>query len=130
MENSHLAEHLEDKENYKRFQQERLILDISSLIYSTMKKKGVTQTQLAENVGVSKGRISQYLGGERNLRLRTIADIFTALNCRLQLSADTTSKDGWVLVDNSSEIRVLRPSFCIPDECFDAVEIDSHQLAG
>jgi len=128
MENSHLAEHLKDNENHKRFQQESLILDIASLIYATMKKNGVTQTQLAEKVGVSKGRISQYLGGEKNLRLRTIADIFTALDCKLKVKAGALSGSGWIMADASEEMKALRP-FRLPDECFMGVS-ESHQLAG
>jgi len=128
MENSHLAEHLKDKGNYKRFQQESLILDVASLIHATMKKNGVTQTQLAVKVGVSKGRISQYLGGEKNLRLRTIADIFTALDCKLQVDAATSSRSGWIMAGASEEIKALRP-FRFPDECFKGV-VEPYQLAG
>jgi transcriptional regulator with XRE-family HTH domain len=52
-----------------------------------MKKKGFTRKSLAESLGVTKGRISQYLGGERNLTLRTLADIFTAMDSMVVVGA-------------------------------------------
>jgi transcriptional regulator with XRE-family HTH domain len=76
---SHLHDHIQDPDNLRGFQQERLLIEVASLIYQTMKKKGVSRKLLAESLGVTKGRISQYLGGERNLTLRTLADIFTAM---------------------------------------------------
>lgn len=80
MSSSHLADHIRDPDNRRGFQQERLLIEVASLIHQTMKKKGMTRKSLAESLGVTKGRISQYLGGERNLTLRTLADILTAMN--------------------------------------------------
>ena len=58
-----------------------------------MQKKGVTRKELADSLGLTKGRITQYLGGERNLTLRTLADIFTSLESRVVLSAKSLFPD-------------------------------------
>jgi transcriptional regulator with XRE-family HTH domain len=87
MSSSHLAGHIQEIGNLKGFQQERLLIEIASLIHQTMKKKGITRKSLAEALGVTKGRISQYLGGERNLTLRTLADIFTVMNSTVVVRA-------------------------------------------
>ena len=91
MAHSHLAEHMQDVENLKGFQQERLLIEVASLIYQTMKKKDMTRTALAEALDVTKGRITQYLGGERNLTLRTLADIFTAMDSVVVIRAEDSS---------------------------------------
>src|SRR5687768_8525255 len=108
MEKSHLSEHLQDRDNLKKFQQEALLLDVASLVYSIMKSKKISRKKLAADLQVSKGRIAQILGGERNLCLRTIADIFTALDCKLELHADDLYKGHWNLV--GEEETKPRPS--------------------
>ncbi len=90
---SHLVEHIQDPQNLKGFQQERLLIDVASLIYQTMQAKGVTRKTLADKLGVTKGMITRYLGGERNLTLRTLADIFTALDSTLVIDAEELSFD-------------------------------------
>jgi transcriptional regulator with XRE-family HTH domain len=84
---SHLVEHVQNPENLKRFQQEKLLLDVASLIYQTMERKRISRRELADKLEVTKGRITQYLGGEKNLTLRTLADVFTALDSTLVVEA-------------------------------------------
>jgi transcriptional regulator with XRE-family HTH domain len=74
------------REDLCLLQQERLLVHVALAIHRRMKAVGVSRKQLASLLGVSKGRISQILGGERNLTLRTLADIFTALEARVQIS--------------------------------------------
>jgi transcriptional regulator with XRE-family HTH domain len=83
---SHIEEFAKDPENYKLLQQESLLLDVAALMHRAMKKRKINRTQLADLLGVTKGRVTQYLGGERNLTLRTLADIFTALGEQLEVS--------------------------------------------
>jgi len=73
---------LEDPEQLRLYQQERLLLDVTEHMCKIMKEEGVTRSQLAEMLGKSRGRISQILDGERNLTLRTIANVFTAIGKR------------------------------------------------
>ena len=94
MNTSHLSEHLKNPENLKRFQEEALLLDIASLIDATMRRNGMNRSELAEKLGVSKGRVSQILGGYRNLTLRKLADVFTALDCRLTVNTHNL-RDDW-----------------------------------
>lgn len=77
----------------KEMQQERLLLDAAVVIYKRMKELNLTRKDLASRLGVTKGMISQYLGGERNMTLRTLADIFTALETRATIGYSSAS--GW-----------------------------------
>jgi transcriptional regulator with XRE-family HTH domain len=76
-----------DPEGMRLFQQERLAAEIADLICKTMRKEHVTQSEFAERLQKSKGRVSQMLNGNSNLTLRTVADAFTALNKTLRVSS-------------------------------------------
>jgi transcriptional regulator with XRE-family HTH domain len=47
-----------------------------------LRERGLTQTDLAERMGVSPGRVSQIMGGGENLTLRTLAALSSALDAR------------------------------------------------
>jgi len=81
MAHDHLTEHLQDQINQREFQQARLLVEVASLINEKMHAKKVSGKQLAEMLGISKGRVSHYLSGQCNLTLRTVADVFTSLGC-------------------------------------------------
>lgn len=70
-------------------EQERLLVEAAVRIKAVMKVSGVTRKQLAKRLGLTKGRITQYLCGERNLTLRTLADIFTALGSEVHIVPNT-----------------------------------------
>ena len=74
---------IDDPEEMRIFQQERLLVEITELMCKTMKGRGMKRGHLAEQLEKSRGRISQILNGEANLTLRTVADVFTALGKKL-----------------------------------------------
>lgn len=59
--------------------QERLILDATEAIVGLLDEGGVTRQELAKRLGKSKSFVSQLLSGERNMTLRTLADLGHAL---------------------------------------------------
>ncbi len=63
-------------------EQQHLILDVTEMIVELMNERGVTRSELADRLGKTKGHISQLLSGSRNLTLRTLSDIFVALDFR------------------------------------------------
>lgn len=81
-------------EERRLLEQERLILDATELICEAMESAGVSRSDLAKKLGKSKGYVSQLLGGSRNMTLRTLADILTALNQRLELRAQSVRSSG------------------------------------
>ena len=74
--------------------QEELILDVTETLTQALENAGVTKAELARRLGRSPGFVSQVFGGGRNLTLRTIADIASALSSRptLTLSADCETR--------------------------------------
>lgn len=73
---------LQDPEQLRYYQQEQLLLQVTEHMCKIMNEEEITRSQLADLLGKSKGRISQILDGEKNLTLRTIANVFTALGRR------------------------------------------------
>lgn len=67
-------------------EQETLIADAAELICQVMEDKGINRQDLAARLGKSKGFVSQILTGERNMTLRTLADVLFALGHRFELA--------------------------------------------
>jgi transcriptional regulator with XRE-family HTH domain len=74
--------------NYRRLvEQETLIADAQELVCELLEKAGMSRQELAVQLGKSKGFVSQLLSGERNMTLRTLADLAFATGYRIELSA-------------------------------------------
>lgn len=65
---------------------ERLILAATEEIVKIMDREGVTRADLARQMGVSRPCITRWLQGG-NLTLGTLADMGTALGCRIDITA-------------------------------------------
>ncbi len=50
-----------------------------------MERRGVSRSELAARLGVSRGFVSQLFTGSSNLTLRTMAAVTRALDCDLDL---------------------------------------------
>jgi transcriptional regulator with XRE-family HTH domain len=81
-------------EHQELFRQEELILDATELISKIMKDNGVTKAELAARLGKSRSFVTQCLNGQQNLTLRTLADFFTALDCRAYFGAEPCTAAG------------------------------------
>jgi transcriptional regulator with XRE-family HTH domain len=73
-------------------EQERLILDATELIFQCMEEQNVSKAELARRVGRSRAYLTQLLSGSRNMTLRTLADLASAFDCRIEMS--TRSRAG------------------------------------
>lgn len=59
--------------------EEQLILQVGELMAGLLEDEGVSRTELGQRLGKTKGFVSQILAGDKNLTLRTIADVCDAL---------------------------------------------------
>lgn len=55
-------------------------LDISVMVYDLMQEKGLTKTELARRMGISKSHVSNLLNMQPNMTLETIAKFELALD--------------------------------------------------
>lgn len=74
--------------NRRLLRQEELILQVTEVLATALQQCGMTRTQLASRLGKTKGFVSQVLAGDKNLTLRTVADIADALGCRVQVRVE------------------------------------------
>ncbi len=78
------------------------MVDATETIARVMEEKGVTRAELAKRIGKSRAFVTQILGGDQNITLRTLADVLYALDCGadiqatplLQYGADVRSSGG------------------------------------
>lgn len=82
------------KTEYERLvAEETLILETTETIVELLEQQHVTRQELATRLGKSKGFVSQLLSGERNMTLRTLADLGYVLGQRFALSAHAYGED-------------------------------------
>jgi transcriptional regulator with XRE-family HTH domain len=75
-------------DEYRRLvAQEALIADAQELVCELLESAHMSRQELAAALGKSKGFVSQLLSGERNMTLRTLADLAYATGYRLELRA-------------------------------------------
>ncbi len=67
-------------EGMRLYQQERAILEVTELVCELMGEQDVSRSELATRLGRTKGYITQLLDGRANMTVRTISDVFTALD--------------------------------------------------
>lgn len=67
------------------YEQERLLVEAAEQVSAAMESAGVSKAELARRLGKTRGFITQVLSGERNMTLRTLADLASALDTRLTI---------------------------------------------
>ena len=65
----------------------RIVQGASAVIHALMDSQGVTKAELARRVGKSRAYVTQSLGGDRNMTLRTFAGFADALDADAVLDA-------------------------------------------
>lgn len=70
----------ESHEGMRAWQQERVIFEITERICELMEQQNISRKELADRLGKTKGYISQLLDGQTNMTLRTISDVYLALD--------------------------------------------------
>jgi transcriptional regulator with XRE-family HTH domain len=75
-----------NKQLAREFAKERLVLDATERIREIMERQGVSQAELSKRWGTSKAYVSQVLTGNRNMTLRTLADIMFLLDRAVEIS--------------------------------------------
>lgn len=87
---------LRSEEGRRLYKQEELLTRIAVQLDRMLEEAGVSRTELASRLNVTKGSVSQALAGNRNLTLRKLSDLFFALGYSVAvlpapLEADTHS---------------------------------------
>jgi transcriptional regulator with XRE-family HTH domain len=70
----------ERKNGRRELQRARLVNDVLDRIVAIMKQNNVSRSDLASKLSVTKGRVTRMLCGDSNMTLKTLADVFYALD--------------------------------------------------
>lgn len=76
------------------FEFDLLAIEIGERIVERMERLQMNRTELASKIGVSKARISQVLGGQDNLTLKSLVAVATGLGSRVEVRLK--SKEQWL----------------------------------
>ena len=96
----------------KNLSRMRLRMLLASKIEDAMKKCGYNQKQFAAQMGKSTTVISEWLSGDRNFTVDTLADIEDILNIRL------LNVDNWTVISTSDE-NILKINGQPKSKCID-----------
>jgi transcriptional regulator with XRE-family HTH domain len=94
MKKTFFQELMSDHEGRRLYFREDLIFEITEVICRTMQEKGVSKTQLAKLLNVSKSNITQLLSGDHNMRLTSVADLLYALDVKLKVTTERIQVEG------------------------------------
>ena len=98
--NTHPSDPFDDlemtDEGQRLMKQEQLLTRVAIQVDRMRENAGITRTELARRLGVTKGNVTQILRGDRNLSLRKLSDLFVALGYSVavlpvSIEADTVS---------------------------------------
>lgn len=106
-------QYIDDPERRQILEQERVLVDATELVCTAMDFRRMNRTQLAEKMGRSKAYVTQILRGNQNLTLRTLTDVFYAMNCRLVMVAATEA--GFIFSRQWNMTQQI-PSAVVPSE--------------
>ena len=96
-------------------------MDISASVHKRMAEVGVTQSELAQRMGMDRSQLSRVLSGDGNVTLKTIARLEAALDFRMDA--------GFKYGIESTRSLTARTVIQAP-ESYPRVPIDSRRLGG
>ena len=73
-----LERQLPSPEEQREYAAESCIVAVTEAIATRMREAGLSRSQVAAKIGVTKGHVSQLLSGRRNMTLRSLADLLWA----------------------------------------------------
>lgn len=86
---SHPANDRSESEEMRRlFNRERFLDEVALTVYAAMEREGLSRSELAARLGVSKPMVTKILSGANNFRLETLADCLFALGYAVHLDVD------------------------------------------
>lgn len=70
------------------YEQERLVRSATERIGDAMEEAGISRADLARMLGTSRANVTALLSGERNMTLRTLADLAAVLGQRVEIALE------------------------------------------
>jgi len=88
-----ITELSKDEEGRRLLEQERLILEVTESIANVMEEHGISRAELAKRLGKSPAFVTKLLRGDNNFTLRTLSDVFFAMDYGARLTLGPVGQD-------------------------------------
>lgn len=88
-----ITELTKDEEGRRLLEQERLILEVTESIANVMEAHGISRTELAKRLGKTPAFVTKLLRGDNNFTLRTLSDVFFAMDHGARLTLGPVGQD-------------------------------------
>ena len=108
------------------FNADRIQLDILGVVMRRMEELGVSKSQLAARVGVSKSYVSQLFATDKRLSLKTLARFENALEGRFDIRFSEGAQD----FESGNVIELMRRGSRYTPESFAGGDMSQQQQAG
>jgi transcriptional regulator with XRE-family HTH domain len=92
----------------REYEQERLVLWATDKICEAMDEAEMTKADLARTLGTSRANVTALLSGNRNMTLRTLADVACLLGQRVEISLEPL-RSGQFMSSPVQVVRSIRP---------------------
>lgn len=116
----------EKPENARFANHERVVMDVSEEVLCMLAAAGITKKELAERLEKSLSNVSQMLNGNRNLTIRTLADIAFVCEKDVRIRfVEKYKKPEWNNVSNVVQHGAIRHVFNKPSSASGA---DQNQM--
>lgn len=102
---------LRDLRSSPEFAEERLVSSFQSLLQETLDRRGMSKSDLAKKMGVSKARVSQMFSDSQNFTLRLIANAFFALDEEVSINRISDLEFKSMPVDDCEEVYNNRVAY-------------------
>lgn len=79
-----LRSQLDADDSLREYAEERAVLEITGVLYEAMERAGLTQSDIAVQLGTSRSFVSQVLSGSRNMTLKTMGAFLWACGLRVE----------------------------------------------
>lgn len=99
--------------NARALAEESLIVDVAEEIWQALHQAGLSKTDLANRLNVSKPRITKLLDGSANMTLRTLADIAFELDKKIVVTlCNKNPATSWAQKTNTNQtgISTVKPA--------------------
>ena len=93
----------------RAFEEEVLLGRAKAKIAELLEKQDLQQQDLAQKMGLTPGRVSQFLSGAENITLKTLAGIGQAIGYRFDLAAEPISPQDIHKTEEDPSPLVFRP---------------------
>lgn len=103
--------------------EENLVIDLQFLLQEVLSNKGMSRSELAKKLGISKARLSQIFSSEANPTVKSCARLFHALGEELAVTIKKESQRSDPLMGEPSEWEVELEGSALGDRKVNAKDV-------